>query len=154
VEQVSEIYTMRRLLETFATGEFARARPAKALKALQEVQGGLDDAQASGDPLVMMTAGTAFYDTVAAGGGNSYIQETLGNIHNRLSLIRYLSLHQPTRVEQSFRSIRSMCDAIIAGDKERAEELCAHHLDAAARTARAIVENGYTALTNDRASAA
>ena len=154
VDQVDQIYTMRRLLETFATGEFARLRRPKPLQELRKVAAGLDAAQSSGDPLVMMSAGTAFYQTVAVGGANAYVQDALLKIHTRLSLIRYLSLHQRARVAQSFDAIRAICDAILAGDKERAEHLCTLHLDAAARTARSIVEAGYTVPAEERATAA
>lgn len=154
VEQVEQIYTMRRLLETFAAGEFARHRPTKPLEDLCQLAQGLDKAEASGDPLTMMASGTAFYNAVAAGGGNAYIQETLLLIHNRLSVIRYLSLHDATRVEQSFRAIRAMCGAIIAGDAERAERLCGQHLDAAAKIAKGIVEAGYKVPVENHLAAA
>lgn len=154
VEQVDQIYTMRRLLEVFAAGEFARLRPAKALEDLCMVTNGLDKAEASDDPAIMMSTGTAFYNAVAAGGGNAYIKDTLLIIHNRLSLIRYLSLHHPARVKQSFKAIRAMCGAIIAGEQKRAEQLCTQHLEAAAVIAKTIVDTGYAVPRGEHSIAA
>ena len=143
VEEVGQLYDLRRVLETFAAREFARLRRPDDIAALRLAAKRLDDVEEAGAPLAMLEVGTAIYRTIAAGSGNPYLAEALGTLHNRIALIRFVSLHQPARVSEGFAALRALGEAIVAGDEALAERLCAEHLETVGAVARSIVEAGY-----------
>ena len=141
-EEVGHLYTLRRLLESFAAREFAQQRRPQDVAALEATVRRLDDAERSADPFDMLEAGTAFYEAVAAGSGNPYVAEVLKTLHNKIKLIRFISLHQKTWV-RSIAKLRAIAVAIIAGDASQAEQLFTTDLEAIGDMARRIVEAGY-----------
>lgn len=143
VEQVEQIYALRGVLESFAAREFARLRRPADIAALKLATKRLNAVEKDGAPLAMLEVGTAFYGAIAAGSGNSYLAQTLGTLHNRITLIRFVSLHQRTRVTSSFAALRALSKAIIAGDDALADRICTDHLKAVGAMARSIIEAEY-----------
>ncbi len=142
-EEVGQLYDLRRVLETFAAREFARRRRPEDIAALQEAVKRLNEVEEAGTPFAMLEVGTLFYGAIATGSGNPYLAQSLRALHNRIALIRFVSLHQRARITQSFAALRALSDAIIAGDEALTDRLCTEHLAAVGTTALAIVEAGY-----------
>lgn len=143
VEQVEQIHALRGVLESFAAREFARLRRPADIAALTLATKRLNAVEKDGTPLAMLEVGTAFYGAIAAGSGNPYLAQTLGTLHNRITLIRFVSLHQRARVTSSFAALRALSKAIIAGDEALADRLCTDHLKAVGAMARSIIEAEY-----------
>ena len=143
VGQVEQIYALRGVLESFAAREFARLRRPADIAALKLATKRLNAVEKDGAPLAMLEVGTAFYGAIAAGSGNPYLAQTLGTLHNRITLIRFVSLHQRTRVTSSFAALRVLSKAIIAGDDALADRICTDHLKAVGAMARSIIEAEY-----------
>ncbi|MBR0667003.1 GntR family transcriptional regulator [Roseomonas hellenica] len=143
VEEVGQLYALRQVLESFAAREFARLRRPADIAALKAAVKRLDEVEKAGTPLEMLEIGTAFYGAIATGSGNPYLAQTLGALHNRIALIRFISLHRRARIAQSFAALRALSEAIIAGDETLADRLCTELLEAVGATARAVVEAGY-----------
>ena len=143
VGQVEQIYALRGVLESFAAREFARLRRPADIAALKLATKRLNAVEKDGAPLAMLEVGTAFYGAIAAGSGNPYLAQTLGTLHNRITLIRFVSLHQRTRVTSSFAALRALSKAIIAGDDALADRICTDHLKAVGAMARSIIEAEY-----------
>lgn len=144
VGEVGHLYTLRRLLESFAAREFARLRRPDDIRGLEAAAARLDEVETEGTPLDMLEAGTTFYAAIATGSANPYLAHDLRTLHNRITLIRFISLHQRIRVTESFTALRELSNAIIAGDETRAERLSADHLDAVTDMAKAIVAADYS----------
>ena len=142
-EEVVQLYDLRRVLETFAAREFARLRRPEDIAALREAVRQLNEVEEAGTPFAMLEVGTVLYGAIATGSGNPYLAQSLRALHNRIALIRFVSLHNRDRISQSFAALRVLCDAIIAGDVALTDRLCTEHLEVVGRTARAIVESGY-----------
>lgn len=142
-EEVGHIYELRIELESLAVQEFARRRKSADLDALRAAVERLNEVEDSATPLEMLEAGSALYKVIAAGSGNPYIVEELENLHNRIKLIRFISLHKRKRVAESFDSLRALSAAIAAGEAELAGKICREHLYAVAEAAKEIVEAGY-----------
>ena len=142
-EEVDQLYALRRVLESFAAREFARRRRPDDIAALTATINRLNELERCGTPLQMLESGTAFYGAIAAGSGNPYLVEALRTLHNRIALIRFISLHQRSRISQSFAALRVLSDAIIAGEDALADRLCAELMEPVGAMARAIVEAGY-----------
>ena len=143
VEEVDQIYALRRVLECFAAQEFARLRRPADIAALRAAVDKLGDVERQGTPLEMLEVGTAYYQAIAKGSGNPYLAQALGTLHNRITLIRFISLHRRDRIPHSFAALRALSDAIIAGDAALADRICAEQLEAVGAAARRIVEAGY-----------
>lgn len=142
-EEVVQLYDLRRVLESFAAREFARRRRPEDVAALQESVRRLDELEQTGTPFAMLEMGTVFYGAIATGSGNPYLAQSLRALHNRIALIRFISLHHRGRIRESFAALRELRDAIVSGDEARTERLFVEHMEAVGQTARAIVEAGY-----------
>ncbi|MDB5379215.1 MAG: GntR family transcriptional regulator protein [Rubritepida sp.] len=142
-EEVSQLYDLRRVLETFAAREFARRRRPEDVAALQDVVRRLNEVEEAGTPLAKLEVGTLFYGAIATGSGNPYLAQSLRALHNRIALIRFVSLHQRERTAQSFATLRALSAAIVAGDERLTDRLCTEHLEVAGKNARSIVDAGY-----------
>lgn len=143
LEEVAQLYDLRRVLENFAAREFARRRRPEDVAALREALRRLCEMEETGTPLAMLEQGTAFYGAFAAGSGNPYLAQSLRALHNRIALIRFITLHDRRTIRHGFALLRELCDAIAAGDKARTEDLCNRHLDEVEKTAADIVQAGY-----------
>jgi DNA-binding GntR family transcriptional regulator len=142
-DEVDHLYALRLVLESFAAREFARLRRPHDIATLQATMKRLDDLRESGTPLDLLEAGSAYYRTVASGSGNPYLAQSLQALHNRIALIRFISLHERDRNRLTFTALRAMMEAIIAGDEALTERLWTEHLAAIGTRARTIVEAGY-----------
>ena len=153
-EEVGQLYALRQVLESFAAREFARLRRPADIAALQEAVRRLDAVEEAGTPLEMLEVGSAFYRAIATGSGNPYLAQSLGALHNRIALIRFVSLHRKSRIPRSFAALRALSQAIIAGDPALADRLCTEQLEAVGAVARSIVEAGYALPADDAGMAA
>jgi len=64
---------------------------------------------------------------------------------NRITLLRLTSMTQPGRLKRSKAEIREILAAIEAGDGDRAEAACKHHIEMAAEVALAYLARAKTA---------
>ncbi|MBN9887218.1 GntR family transcriptional regulator [Salipiger abyssi] len=142
-EQVGQIYQMRQLLETFAAKEFARRRVPEELRALDQGIALLDDLRDNADRFAMLQAGRKIYSAIANGGGNAFVAETLGLLHNRIALIRFIALQDHDKFLTHCDELRALSKAIHDGDADLAKKLCKAHLAGIATTAEHIVANDY-----------
>jgi DNA-binding GntR family transcriptional regulator len=58
------------------------------------------------------------------GCGNTFLQQALKLLHNRINLLRATSMMQPGRLKDSVAEICEIHDAIKARDSERAAAAC------------------------------
>lgn len=141
--EVDHLYALRRVLESFAAREFARLRRPQDIATLKAAMKRLDDLREKGTPLDLLEAGSAYYRAVATGSGNPYLAQSLEALHNRIALVRFISLHERSRNRMTFAALRNMMKAIIAGDEALTDRLWTEHLAAIGTRARLIVEAGY-----------
>ena len=88
----------------------------------------------------LIAAKTHFDAVLMEGSGNIFVRQTLGMLHNRVTLLRLTSMAQPGRLTQSLAEIRIIHDAIIAGDPAAAREACERHVANATIAAMAVLE--------------
>lgn len=143
VEEVGYLYELRLELESLAARQFAIRRLPADLASLRAAVVRLNEVEKDGTPLDMLEAGTQLYKVIANGSGNPYLAQELENLHNRIKLIRYISLHKRSRVIESFDALRALASAIEHGDEGRADQLCREHLESVAQGAQTVVENDY-----------
>ena len=148
-KEVGHLYALRRVLESFAAREFARRRSPEDIEALREAVKQLQQVDESTSPFEVLELGTAFYKAISTGSGNPYLAQSLATLHNRIALIRFVSLHQKSRIG-TIATLCSLSEPIIAGDADLAERLFTDYLEAVGASAKAVVEAGYRVPKDER----
>jgi DNA-binding GntR family transcriptional regulator len=153
-KEAKELYAVRALLEGYAGRQFAALRPAEEIGRLEQTFERFVHAAESGGSGELIEAKTAFYATLMRGCGNAVVTQMLTTLHNRITLLRLTSMTQPGRLTESVAEIRKICEAIRAGDCDRAEEACVAHIERAAEVAVGVLERseGRHADTQNKAS--
>lgn len=137
--EAAEIYGVRGVLLGYAARLCATSRPPEPLAAIEAATAALEAAAAQSDTRAIVAAGDAFHAAIANGSGSVVLHQMLSSVHNRLVLLRNLSMAMPARVRDGIASYRAIRDAVLAGDAPRAERLCLEHNEAGAAVALRIL---------------
>lgn len=129
-EDARHLFGVRGVLQGFAARLCAELRPDAALAAIGDATAALEAAAETGDTRRIIAAGDAFHHAIAEGSGNPVLQGMFVSVHNRLALLRNLSMARPARVRDGIAAYRNIRDAIRGGEPARAEALCIRHNDA------------------------
>lgn len=139
-EDARHLYGVRGVLLGYAARLCAAARPPAALAAIASATAALQEGAETGDHRGIVRAGDAFHAAIGEGSGNPVLQQMLVSVHNRLALLRNLSMTRPDRVREGLAAYGAIRDAIAAGRSEQAEALCVAHNNAGAELALRILE--------------
>lgn len=134
-EDAADIYEIRGALEAQACSNFADQGSASQRKLLQESYQRLDHAARDGDVGQMLAVKSEFYGIIIAGCGNRLIGEVLGQLNNRISLLRRASLAEKARIPDMLAEIAELVEAISAHDTRGAAVAALHHVRQAGRAA-------------------
>ncbi|MBW6398110.1 GntR family transcriptional regulator [Roseomonas sp. HJA6] len=138
--EAEQIYAVRELLEGEAASLAARlARPAEHA-AMEAALTAFEAAVAAEDAVGRVSTTTRFYDGLLAACGNRVIEEVLRGLHARISLLRSRSMSLGGRSVESAREMRTILEAVRAGDPALAREAAAQHVRAACAAARLAME--------------
>jgi DNA-binding GntR family transcriptional regulator len=148
-EDARHLYGVRGVMQGYAARLCAEARPAAALDAIVAATAALEQAAAVPDTRRIVAAGDDFHHAIAEGGGNPVLQGLLSSVHNRLVLLRNLSMSRPARVRDGIAAYRAIRDAILAGEGARAEALCIRHNGAGLEIALRILAEATPAATTE-----
>jgi len=140
-DDAEQIYDIRAALESRAVEDCAR-RVDDALKT--QLVSALDDidrqAQAQ-NPLGILDATTHFYQLIFRASGHLIAWDIVSRLNSRISRLRVMTLSTPERTRQGPAQIRTIFNAIAAGDAQSAGEACRAHVKAAAKAASQILVN-------------
>lgn len=135
VEEASQLYDLRALLEGFAGRECARFRDPDILARLRKQYERMVIVAHQDDHRDLLAAKTEFYAAMLEGCGNTFVQRVLNMLLNRVTLLRMTSMTQTNRIHHSLREIEAILTAIEAGDAAAAEAACIQHIHNAAAVA-------------------
>lgn len=127
-----EALTVRRFIERAAQAQHDRLR-ATVTRLETEVAEGADMHR-------LLRSKDMFYAELLAGAASPTIEQILAGVQARVRLLRATSMSQPGRPAAMAREMRALVDAITARDTELAERLCAEHLEHAAATGLAALD--------------
>jgi len=139
-EDARQLFGVRGVLVGYAARLCAEARPAAALSAIAAATEALEQGAEAQDHRAILRAGDAFHAAIGEGSGNPVLQQMLVSVHNRLALLRNLSMALPHRVREGLAAYAAIRDAIFAGRPAEAEALCVAHNGAGAELALRILE--------------
>ena len=140
-EEARQLYEIRSVLEGLAGRLFVRnASPARR-RALVRAFDGIERLSRRSAPL--LPAKDSFYAVLFEGGDNEALRSVVAGLHARVSVLRWLSLSVPGRMEQSVAEIRAIVEAVVAGDEDAAARACSRHVEEAGRAGlAALAEQG------------
>ncbi len=134
-KQARSIYQVRAALEGLAAGLFAQnatddqvARFSVAVEHVKKVY-------KSGDLDEILDAKNGLYDILLEGAGNDIVASMLRMMHDRINLLRRVSLGQSSRLGKSATEIGTILKAIKARDAAAASAASVRHVENAAEAA-------------------
>lgn len=131
-DQARSLYQVRGALESLAGSLFARNANEDQMVRLEASVEGIASAYDSGDIEAMLQAKDRFYAVLLEGAGNEIVPSFLSMLQARISLLRRVSLGQPSRLADSIEEIRGIVAALKRRDAGAAAEACRQHVDNAA----------------------
>ncbi|HYG90148.1 MAG TPA: GntR family transcriptional regulator [Azospirillum sp.] len=133
-EDARQIYQVRGALESLAAAEFITHASEAQWQELADAMAAFEAAASEWVPSRIQSAKTRFYDTLIMGCGNPTMAQILKALHNRIQLLRGVSLAEPGRLPNTVREVRAIYDALCARDAVRTREAYNEHIEHAART--------------------
>lgn len=138
-QEAREIYAVRRALETLAVAEFTRVATEDDIDRLAQSVARLTSAARKKSREGVLQAKTEFYAILLAGAGNALVQEILGGLLSRVSLLRGTSLMSRERLPRSIEEITSLVECIRRRDVQGASQIASQHVLNAERTALEVL---------------
>jgi len=140
-EEARQLYEIRSALEALAGRLFVRNASPAQRKSLVRALDGIERLTRKSAPL--LPAKDSFYAVLFEGGGNEALRSVVAGLHARVSVLRWLSLSVPGRLDESVSEIRAIVEAVLAEDEDAAARACSRHVEEACRAAlQALAEQG------------
>lgn len=136
LDEARQIYEVRGGLEALAVAGFVVHATDADLQKLQGVLRQLEEAEQSeptGQELLALKK--RFYDVLLVGCGNDVIRQLIGQLNNRISFLRSISLSRAGRLSGTVREIRAIVEALQRRDPEAASAAARTHVENASRNA-------------------
>ncbi len=134
-KQARSIYQVRAALEGLAAGLFAENATDDQVARLSVSVEQVRKAYKSGDLDEILDAKNAFYDVLLEGSDNDIAASMLRMMHDRINLLRRVSLGQSSRLGKSAAEIGTILKAIKARDAAAASIASIRHVENAADAA-------------------
>ncbi len=135
-DEVRSLYEVRASLESLAGEECAAQSSPSIIARLDEALRLIESREAD-DIDGLLRAKDVFSQVVIEGSGNAVIGDMLGSIHARVSQLRAVTLRSPGRLQATVAELRTIRDAVAAGDRKTASEASRRHVETAAAIALA-----------------
>lgn len=138
---IRSLYEVRAALEATAAAAFAQNASDEQIALLSNKLKRIRETYSRGDLAARMKAKNDFYDLLMTGSNNDVLPGMFRIINARINQVRTLSLSSPTRLPQSLKEIEAIVAAISERDAEKAFALSRRHVQEAAETVMAQVQD-------------
>lgn len=133
IDDARHIYDLRQALEGLATAGFVRHASEAQRQELDAAMAAIEEAAMENEPHRVRLAKNQFYAVVVQGCGNPLLATFLSSLHNRIQLLRGISLSEPNRLINTVAELRAIHAAIRSGDEALAQRACDEHIANAAK---------------------
>lgn len=133
--EIEEIYQVSGAITAWSARLFTERASSQQRTALQEAVAEFEAALRRGDTRLLADAKGRFSTLLVAGSGNRTMSAIVGNLKDRIALLRYLNLSQLDWSTQSLDQLRRIVAAVLAGDGDGAAQACVEHAQTAANVA-------------------
>ncbi|WP_322050782.1 GntR family transcriptional regulator [Paraburkholderia bannensis] len=130
-DRAEHLFEIRGSLESLACELCAAKASIEQKRKVAEAVGQIERAISGGSLDEILAAKNQFYDALLVGAGNQELSAMLRLLHARIQQLRRYSLSADKRLPQSLSEIRTICNAIIAGDAEGAARAAKYHVSQA-----------------------
>ena len=137
LDDVSQIYAVREILERAAAAQIPLPLPSKHMKPIESAQRAHDRAVEKGDAKAVFHANFEFHRVLFAACGNPYLAAAIDDFRKKTHVVWSYAIVRPEYFRSAQREHKAMLKALRDGDRHKLIELCAHHLD--------ISKNAYVA---------
>lgn len=148
LEDARELYALRRLLESYAAHQFTRLASDAQVAALAQTVDKLRAAVKQSSRAGVLDAKSDLYAILLGGCGNRLVQEILGGLLARVSLLRSTSLMLPDRLPRSLEEIEKLLQCIQARDANGAEKISYKHVQNAEKAALGVFKQQFQSTHN------
>lgn len=126
---VLEIYTLREVLEAFASRRAAQRVTAHGRRTLERIMADMRKAAAAGNRKRMLELDFQFHRAIVAMCGHARLSEIYGKLESQTRLFMTMTdiLHHD--LDDAIAHHMPLGEAILAGDHQRAFELASHHCE-------------------------
>lgn len=138
-DNARQIYDIRRMLETAAAVACAQTVTPELTRDLKAALATLEQEFEQTTPGALFRASSGFYQVIFLGAGHSVAWEIVQRLNGRISRLRIMTLSATQRARPGLDHMRTISDAIIAGDPGAARAAVAAHLDDAATVAQRLL---------------
>lgn len=138
-KDVAEIYRIRSMLECAAIRDCALKPDTQTIRELRRLSQSITRCLQDDDVLQALKFTTEFYHTIFSTVGHDVSWTLVERLNGRISRLRSLTLSYNERKTQGPKNLSSIVDAIEQNDAKLAEEICARHLDEAAKIALHLI---------------
>lgn len=128
LEEARDLYALRGLLESYAAHEFTRLASAEEIGSLAKAVRRLRAAGQKNSREGVLKAKAEFYSILLGGCGNLLVNEILGGLLSRVSLLRSTSLMLPDRLPSSLDEIDALLECIQNRDAKGAQKIAHKHV--------------------------
>ncbi|MEU6934143.1 GntR family transcriptional regulator [Streptomyces sp. NPDC046385] len=139
LEDLEEIYRIRRLLETEAVRTAAHRMPEGTLDALEDIQREVERAADAGDVTAMAQANRSFHFTLIEASGMPRLVRLIGTLWDATDAYRSLYYAEDTHREQAVHEHRGVLSALAEGDADATVRWLDEHRDHAVAALRAVL---------------
>jgi DNA-binding GntR family transcriptional regulator len=146
-DQVIELYAMRELLEGTAAGFAAQHASANDIAALRQLSRMF--AASLGDSARLALINRELHSAIYVAAHNRYLQRTLQELHDALTLLPSTTFSVPGRSEEAIHEHEQVIDAIEHRDADAAIEAARAHIRGAQQT-RLMLMFEFAGATNAR----
>ncbi len=140
----SQIYAIRRLLESAAAADCARTKDVDTRYALQVALHHLEAVVSGGDAQMIYRTTTRFYEIIFQSAGHDIAWEIVQRLNGRISRLRAMTLATTDRKLAGPVHMARICAAICAGNPAAAARAVEDHLTDAAEIARRLLQEEST----------
>ncbi|KAA9022006.1 GntR family transcriptional regulator [Niallia endozanthoxylica] len=131
-KELSELFTMKEVLEGLAAGLLVEQGNTKAIEEVQKSVALMEKAVQISDHNLYVEANDTFHKVILEGADNSKLSFTLNLLLNQIGYSRYvyLTIEAPHRIEKSLQEHQAILKALLEGNREEAEKAMRAHVRA------------------------
>lgn len=139
-QDACDLYAYRGVLESYAAAEFTKLATDKEIEELGRSIGKLRLTTQGREINEILEVVAEFYNIIFTGCRNQLVKESLSKLMDRITLLRRMSMSQPTRLSKSFDELELMYMTIKSRDPKAAGEAARVHVEQASKVALASIE--------------
>ncbi|MEH7384444.1 GntR family transcriptional regulator [Bacillus sp. JJ1521] len=129
---LTELFTVKEVMEGLAAGLLAESGDTKYIEMVKESVTSMEQAVKTNDHKLYVESNNIFHKAILDGANNSKLSYLLNLLLNQIPYSRYvyLSIEVPNRLEKSLQEHQEILEAILLGDRTKAEQVMRDHVRA------------------------